>query len=76
MPHDHRPAMPQVTAVDDQFGTHTLHIRASARGTGVAVRVAAAGGWPRWVDCTAASANQVTDIGRMADVSRALAGQD
>jgi hypothetical protein len=23
MPDDHRPAMPQVTAVDDQFGTHT-----------------------------------------------------
>jgi hypothetical protein len=23
MPYDRRPAMPQVTAVDDQFGTHT-----------------------------------------------------
>jgi hypothetical protein len=22
MPGDHRPAMPQITAVDDQFGTH------------------------------------------------------
>jgi len=22
MPHEHHPAMPQVTAVDDQFGTH------------------------------------------------------
>ena len=24
MPDDHRPAMPQVTTVDDQFGTHRL----------------------------------------------------
>lgn len=24
MPDDHRPAMPQVTAMDDRFGTHTL----------------------------------------------------
>jgi hypothetical protein len=24
MPDRHRPAMPQVTAVDDQFGTHRL----------------------------------------------------
>jgi hypothetical protein len=29
MPHDHCPAMPQVTGVDDQFGTHT-----STRSTG------------------------------------------
>jgi hypothetical protein len=24
MPHDHRTAMPQVAAVDDQFGTHRI----------------------------------------------------
>jgi hypothetical protein len=24
MPDDHRPAVPQVTAVDDQFGTHRV----------------------------------------------------
>jgi len=26
MPHEHHPAMPQVTAVDDQFGTHTSNV--------------------------------------------------
>jgi hypothetical protein len=26
MPDDHRPAMPQVTAVDDQFGTHKVRL--------------------------------------------------
>jgi hypothetical protein len=30
MPDDHRPAMPQVTAVDDQFGTHR-QVRATMR---------------------------------------------
>ena len=27
MPHNHHLAMPQVTAVDDQFGTHKVHTR-------------------------------------------------
>ena len=30
MPHDHRLAMPQVTTVDDQFGTHTMEPAAGA----------------------------------------------
>jgi hypothetical protein len=27
MPDDHSPAMPQVTAVDEQFGTHTRTVQ-------------------------------------------------
>jgi hypothetical protein len=31
MPDDHRTAMPQVTAVDDQFGTHTVNADGGGR---------------------------------------------
>jgi hypothetical protein len=31
MPDDHRPAIPQVTAVDDRFGTHSRN----AKNTGI-----------------------------------------
>jgi hypothetical protein len=31
MPHDHRTAMPQVTAVDEQFGTHRMTSSAPTR---------------------------------------------
>jgi hypothetical protein len=36
LPHDHWPAMPQVTAVDDLFGTHRSGYGRSATGTGLA----------------------------------------